>query len=172
MILDIDPPKMKRLYIYGAVEVEDTADRVMEVDIAFVQGGSFVVGSQETPFTHNFELKLTGNHYTEDQPMSDGPNCGAKALCVYGASSRDVAIPGYIDMHGVDVGKSWVKLVVTANAGDSNIELSEAVNWAAGAEIVISSTSWEYKETEKQGRRNGMTDRGRDDRETNSKPWE
>ena len=149
MILDIDPPKMKRLYIYGAVEVEDTADRVMEVDIVFVQGGSFVVGSQETPFTHNFELKLTGNHYTEDQPMSDGPNCGAKALCVYGASSRDVAIPGYIDMHGVDVGKSWVKLAVTANAGDSNIELSEAVNWAAGAEIVISSTSWEYKETEK-----------------------
>ena len=149
MILDIDPPKLKRIYIYGAVEIEDTADRLLEVEIIFVQGGSFVVGTPGTPFTHNFELRLNGNHRTEDQPMLDGANCGAKALCVYGTSSRDTPIPGYIDMHGVDVGKSWVKLGATANAGDSTLELTEAVTWAAGSEIVISSTSWEYKETER-----------------------
>ena len=149
MILDIDPPKLKRIYIYGAVEIEDTADRLLEVEIIFVQGGSFVVGTPGTPFTHNFELRLNGNHRTEDQPMLDGANCGAKALCVYGTSSRDTPIPGYIDMHGVDVGKSWVKLGATANAGDSTLELTEAVTWAGGSEIVISSTSWEYKETER-----------------------
>ena len=150
MILDVEPPKLNRLYIYGAIEVEDIEDRVMEVDIVFVQGGSFVVGSQETPFTNNFELRLTGHHRTPDQPMQDAPNCGAKALCVYGTSSRDLVIPGYIDMHGVDVGKSWVKLAATADAGATTLELSEDVStWTVGAEIVISSTGWEYKETEK-----------------------
>ena len=48
------------------------------------------------------------------------------------------------------VGKSWVKLSATADAGSTTLELSEDVStWTVGAEIVISSTGWEYKETEK-----------------------
>ena len=123
MILDMEPPKLDRLYIYGAVEVEDTpdvGDLVMEVNIVFIQGGSFVVGSQDSPFKNSFELRLTGHHRTPDQPMQDAPNCGAKALCVYGTSSRDLVIPGFIDMHGVGVGKSWLKLAATADTREDS----------------------------------------------------
>jgi len=149
MILDVDPPKLKRLFIYGALEVEDTEDRVIESELVLIQGGSFIVGREDAPFTHKFDLILHGNHLTEDQPMYDAPNCGAKALCVYGTSARDSPIPGFVDMHGIDVGKSWVKLGKTANVGDTSIELTEAVSWEANSEIVLSATSWEYKETEK-----------------------
>ena len=149
IILDEDIPKLKRINIYGALEVEDTADRTIEVEIVFILGGSFIVGRPGAPFTHNFELVLSGNHRTTDQPMDDAANCGAKSLCVYGHSFRDTPIPGYIDMHGVDIGKSWVKLAATANPGDTSLELVEEVTWPADSEIVISSTSWEYRETER-----------------------
>ena len=55
MVLDVDPPKLKRLYIYGALEVEDTSDRSIETEI--------------------FDLILHGTHQTEDRPMQDAPNC-------------------------------------------------------------------------------------------------
>ena len=149
IIMDEDIPRLRRINIFGALEVEDTADRTIEADIVFILGGSFIVGRPDVPFTHNFELLLTGHHGTPDQPMDNAANCGAKALCVYGHSYHDTAIPGFVDMHGVDSGKSWVKLAVTANPGDTSLELVEAVTWPADSEIVISSTSWEYRETER-----------------------
>ena len=148
MILDADPPRLTRLYIYGALEVEDTADRTVEAELVLIQGGSLIVGRQDEPFTHKFDLVLAGNHRTTDQPMYDAPNCGAKALCVYGTSARDTPVPGFIDMHGVSSGSSWVRLASTAQPGDTEIELTEEVVWQVGSEVVLAPTSWEYKETE------------------------
>ena len=123
----------------GALEVDDTADRTLEVEILLLRGGKLQVGTEESPFTHNFNLVLAGDHYTEDQPLPNGPNLGAKALGVF----------GYADMHGTDVGTVWTKLEATAAAGDTSLELSEAVTWAEGSEVVITSTSYELLETER-----------------------
>ena len=138
-VMDIDPPPLRMIFVYGGLEIEDEADHVLDVEIMLIQGGKFLVGTQDEPFTHNFELVLTGNHYTEDQPLPDGPNLGAKALGVF----------GFADMHGQDIGVAWTKMATTAAAGDTTIELSEAVTWAAGSEIVISTSSYELHETEK-----------------------
>jgi len=74
MILDVQPPVLTRLYIYGALEVEDTEDRTIEANIVLIQGGKLQVGSEEEPFTNKFDLVLAGDHFTEDQPMFDAPN--------------------------------------------------------------------------------------------------
>jgi len=123
----------------GALEVSDDADYQLDVEILLLRGGKLQVGTEDEPFQHKFDLILSGNHYTEDQPLPNGPNLGAKALGVF----------GYADMHGMDIGTSWVKLAATAAAGDTTLELSEAVSWAAGSEIVISTTSYELHETER-----------------------
>ena len=149
MILDVQPPVLKRLNIYGALEVEDTDDRIIEAEIVFIQGGKLEVGTEANPFTHKFDMILAGDHLTDDQPMFDAPNCGAKSLCIYGYNAKDVPISAFLDMHGVDIGTPWVKLASTAEAGDTTLTLSQSVNWTMGGEVVVSSTSWEYKETEK-----------------------
>merc|ERR1719483_1010979 len=138
-VVDIDPPPLRMIFVYGGLEIEDEADHVLDVEIMLIQGGKFQVGTQEEPFTHKFDLLLTGNHYTVDQPLPDGPNLGAKAMGVF----------GFADMHGQDIGVAWTKLAATAAAGSTEIELSEAVTWAAGNEIVISTSSYELHETEK-----------------------
>ena len=140
-VLDEDPPPLRMIMIeaMGALEVDDTADRTLEVEILLLRGGKLQVGTEETPFTHNFNLVLAGNHFTEDQPLPNGPNLGAKALGVF----------GFADMHGADVGTAWTKLDATAAAGDDTLELSEEVTWAEGSEVVITSTSYELHETER-----------------------
>merc|ERR1719322_859785 len=106
-----------------------------------IQGDTaqLVAGYEDAPYQNTFNLVLRGDHYTEDQPLPNGPNLGAKALGIF----------GFADMHGVDVGVSWTKLAATAAAGDTTLELSEAVTWAAGSEIVISTSSYELQETER-----------------------
>ena len=138
-VMDVDPPPLERIYLYGGLEISDEADHKLEVDIILIQGGKLECGTQKTPHLRKFELILTGNHYTPDQPLPNGPNLGAKALGVF----------GWLDMHGVDNGKSFVKLASSANAGDSTIELVEEVTWSLESEIVITSTSFETMETER-----------------------
>ena len=138
-VMDIDPPPLERIYIYGGLEINDDSDHKLEVEIILVQGGKFECGTQETPHVNKFELILSGNHYTPDQPLPNGPNLGAKALGVF----------GFLDMHGVDTGSSFVKISADATAGGTTIEISEAVTWSVGSEIVISSTSFESLETER-----------------------
>ena len=149
VVLDTNPPKFSKLYVYGTLEVEDTEDRRLEVEILLVMGGRLIVGEKEKPFENKFELYLHGNHYTTDQPMFNAPNLGAKALGVYGDSIRTSVYPGLIDMHGKDIGQSWVKLAKTVQPGDTTIELTDEVAWAAGDKVVISATDYESLETEK-----------------------
>ena len=149
VVLDENPPKFKRLYVYGTLEVPDTEDRRLEVEILLIMGGRLMVGEETTPFEHNFELYLHGDHYTTDQPMYNAPNLGAKALGVYGDSIRTSVYPGLLDMHGKDVGKSWVKLAATVEKGASVLTVEEDITWKAGDKIVITATNYEPLETEK-----------------------
>ena len=139
MVMDINPPRLKKIFIYGGLEIMDDADHKLEVEIILIQGGKLECGTQGKPHVHKFELVLFGNHRSEEQPLPNGPNLGAKALGVF----------GFLDMHGVDSGISFTKLASTANAGDTAIELMEEVGWSVGDEIVISATSYELKETER-----------------------
>ena len=137
-VMDIDPPVLSRIYLYGGLEIEDEADHKLEVGIFLIQGGRFQAGLPKKPFKHNFELVLHGDHMTRDQPLP-GVNLGAKALGVF----------GFADMVGKDVGTAWVKLAATAPRGTKVLELVDPVTWVAGDEVVISSTSFELHETEK-----------------------
>ena len=138
-VMDIDPPPLKRIYLYGGLEIMDNEDHKLEVEIILIQGGKLECGTQDVPHINKFELVLHGNHLTEDQSLPNGPTLGAKALGVF----------GFLDMHGVDTGASFVKLASTAIAGDLTLELSEPVTWDIGSEVVISSTSYEILETER-----------------------
>ena len=149
VVLDTNPPKFKRLYVYGTLEVQDTEDRRLEVEILLVMGGRLIVGEENNRFQHNFELYLHGNHYTTDQPMFNAPNLGAKALGVYGDSIRDLVYPGLIEMFGRNDTTSWVSLAKTANIGETTIEVEEEPGWKAGDKLVITATNYESLETEK-----------------------
>ena len=144
MVMDESPPPMVRLMIYGVLEIADEMDMSLSAEIIMIQGetAQLVAGTADVPYQHNFDLILMGNHETEDQPLPDGPNLGAKALGVFGK----------LQLHGLDVGRTWTRLAQDAMAGDNTIVLSESVDptyWTTGAEIIIAPTGFEPMEKEK-----------------------
>jgi hypothetical protein len=53
------------------------------------------------------------------------------------------------DMYGTPRLLTWTELAVTANVGDTNITLTQTVDWAIGELIVIASTSADHYEAER-----------------------
>ena len=109
MVMDEDPPLLTKLFIYGVLEIDDQMDMTLSAEIIMIQGDTaqLVAGFDDTPYTNNLEIILRGNHTTPDQPLPNGPNLGAKALGVFGK----------LQLHGLDVGRTWTRLAQTAAAG-------------------------------------------------------
>lgn len=81
MVADVPLPTMKKLFIYGTLELEDTRNYVINATYVFIHGGRLVAGfSEEEPFTHKLHFILQGNHLTPDIPLPNGPNMGSKVL--------------------------------------------------------------------------------------------
>ncbi|XP_050685917.1 fibrocystin-L-like isoform X2 [Eriocheir sinensis] len=146
LIVDTETPKLRRVYVYGTLEFDDTMDHYFEATIIYIQGGSVVAGfNKEKPFTHNLEIQLRGSIDPEDPdneafPMPQGvPDVGWKAIGVF----------GYLKLHGVVSGQSWHKLGATAEAGSMTVTLAEApdASWL-NKMVVISTTSKDATESE------------------------
>ena len=56
---------------------------------------------------------------------------GAKVLAL-----RD----GIVDLHGLNVIRTWTKLAATATAGATQITLLQNVDWPVGSQIIIATT--------------------------------
>ena len=144
MVMDESPPPLTRMYIYGVLEIDDQMDMTLSAEIILIQGdlAQLVAGTMDEPYQHNFELILRGNHYTEDQPLPNGPNLGAKAL----------GVCGKLQMHGLDVGTTWSRLAADSPAGSNTLVLADAIDptfWKAGAEVIIAPTGFEPTEAER-----------------------
>ena len=102
--------------------------------------GEFVCGSRESPFTHQFDITLTGNAdnlSSTDMPSTMG--MGTKVIAAMGG--------GRISLHG-EPRSSWVMLDATTLPGASSLRLSEQTDWRAGDTIVVTSTSDDMEEAE------------------------
>ncbi|XP_064089363.1 fibrocystin-L-like [Macrobrachium nipponense] len=146
LIVDIATPPLARVYVYGAIEFEDTMHHTFSATIIYLQGGSVVAGfSEDAPFTHNLNIVLRGSldptdPDNVDMPMPMGvPSVGWKAIGVF----------GQLTLHGVHAGSAWAKLGATAAAGATQVTLAEAADpsWV-GKEVMITTTSKEALETE------------------------
>ncbi|XP_071946022.1 fibrocystin-L-like [Antedon mediterranea] len=138
VVADVPLPNINLLYIFGTLEIEDTRDNCINATYIFIHGGTLVIGWEKSPFQHQLHIFLNGNHFTEDFPLPNGPNMGAKVLGVFGG----------LEMHGVSPNITWTHLSSSLIAGDDIIYLRENVTWKVGDEIVVASTSYEAWETE------------------------
>jgi len=59
-----------------------------------------------------------------------------------------LGIYGDLKLHGKAHNHVWVKLAETAFANSNTLYLEQGVDWSVGMEIVITTTSYEFGETE------------------------
>ncbi|XP_054983665.1 fibrocystin-L [Sorex araneus] len=147
IVADTDIPPMERLIIWGVLELEDKLNVratntyrkvVLNATYISVQGGRLIGGWEDNPFKGELHIVLRGNHSTPEWPLPEGPNQGSKVLGVFGE----------LDLHGVPRAIYKTKLSETAESGSKILSLMDAVDWQEGEEIVITTTSYDFHQTE------------------------
>ena len=137
----VELPKLKRLFIYGVLELENGRDHILRAEIILISGlhGMLIAGWPDKPMVNNVIISVLGNHDTKDMPLTSNLNLGAKALGVFGR----------LQLFGKRHNVHWTRLAKTINTGDNIVELVDQVDWEEGDEILITTTTFESKQAEK-----------------------
>jgi len=136
-VMNVNPPRLNSLTILGKLLFEDTADRVLESNTILVWG-FLTVGNVARPFKHKARIALHGVRTSPSLIVHNDLFLGNKVMAVIGT----------LDMHGVTPNVAWTRLADTLEVGGGNLTLMEAVDWAEGDEIVVSSTEYDGAEAE------------------------
>lgn len=141
LLVDVDStPKLNAVVVEGSLifaphPSDANHERFFDAHYIFVSGGYMEVGTEEYPYTSKLTITMHGN-------------VSSPYLPIYGNKVLAVRF-GTLDMHGVTRTPSWTVLETTANALSTQITLATAVDWAAGEEVAIASTSYNGREGEK-----------------------
>ncbi len=129
ILLDQSTPELGGLMIMGTL-IFDTQDIELSAEWIMIEG-EFHIGSEAEPFTHQAVITLTGNDPTENIM---GMGLLTRGIMVMGG--------GTLELHGASPDVVWTKLDQHAEQGSISLDLTEAVDWQIGDEIVIAPTDY------------------------------
>ena len=136
ILLDVPNINLNTLVIEnGSLIAEDVRDYHLSAKNIMVRSGSFIVGTENSPFTHNFVLTLTSTRYDPTLPIF-----GNKVLAI---------MEGNLLLQGIPRNPVWTVLQQSAKIGENTITVAGPIDWVAGEEIVISSSSSDYTQSER-----------------------
>ena len=141
LLVDVDStPVLTAVIVEGSIifaphATDPTHHRTFDAKYIFVNMGKMEVGTEEFPYTSKITITL---HGTVSDPY----------LPIYGNKVLGVR-HGTLDMHGPERLPTWTVLESTAEVNSTTITLQRAVDWQAGEEISIASTSYNAHEAEK-----------------------
>jgi hypothetical protein len=169
ILVDISPPELFLVLVEGEL-VFDNKDLTFDAHYILVNGGKFLVGTEDVPFTNNLTITLHGDRYGSIEI----PEVGAKVLAVMNKGgahashaddmmvmdgngmmmghSDDVMRPsfseGILEIHGRPRKTVWTRIAVDAPAGTNILCLEDDADFQPGENLVIASTSHDYREAE------------------------
>lgn len=142
VILDVSPPPLSSLTIGGTLRFDPARDAsadalVLTARTVMVRGGGALeIGTESEPYAARAEIVLTGRPETD--PADAGSRMGAKVLAVMGA----------LRLHGTPR-LTWTRLAEPADAGATQIALTEPTDWKPGDRIALASTDFDYQQAER-----------------------
>ena len=120
----------------GSIQVEDgVRDYNLSARNILVKNGEFKIGSENNSFKKNLTLTLNGDNKDPALPIF-----GNKVLAV---------MEGSLEIFGKERNPTYALLSSTVKKGDFSIKLNCPVDWNAGEEIVIASSSHIAEEAER-----------------------
>jgi hypothetical protein len=140
IIMDVNPPKLGTLTIYGRLSFLDSSSRSLNVDSIAVWG-EFLIGTSDAPFFNNAEVVVYGTRYSGNTLILDNNLF---------LGNKVMAVLGRVSMVGRPRSIFWTKLSTTAasNATDITLRDSVAGSWFPGDRITITSTEYDYSQGE------------------------
>ena len=118
----------------GALVFSDEADYTFDAHYVFVRQGIFRAGTPERPYKHKLTITMHGTRYDPQLPTYGNKNIAVRE--------------GILDLNGIPRTPTWTMLYETASSGSSTIKLLRTVDWQAGEEIVLASSTHEHGNSE------------------------
>ena len=139
LYVDVDKtPVLNAIIVEGSLifasHTDPNHERFFDAHYIFVNKGMMEVGTEEFPYTSKITITM---HSSVEDPY----------IPIYGNKVIGVRY-GTLDMHGVTRDVTWTKLGETVEPGATVITLIEEVDWVAGEQIMIASTSFNGREGE------------------------
>ena len=139
LYVDVDKtPVLNAIIVEGSLifapHTDPNHERFFDAHYIFVNKGMMEVGTEEFPYTSKITITM---HSSVEDPY----------IPIYGNKVIGVRY-GTLDMHGVPRDVTWTKLGDTVERGATVITLIEEVDWVAGEQISIASTSFNGREGE------------------------
>jgi hypothetical protein len=133
VVLDESPPELGGILVDGGSLTFARMDlELTTAHIVLEHGGTLQIGTEEQPFEQEATITLTGSRSDVDSADVPCQDCGSKTIASVG---------GDLSIHGAVEEPTWTQLDATAEAGDTTITLTESVDWEAGDEVALPSTS-------------------------------
>jgi cell migration-inducing and hyaluronan-binding protein len=133
VVLDVSPPALRSLTVEGTLSFANNRDLELTTEWIMLHG-ELRVGSDATPHTRKATITLIN-----DVPGEDIGSMGDRGIMIMG---------GTLSLHG-NRKDSWTKLVKTAAAGSTTIEVLNVGDWKKGDEIVVASTDFDPHQAER-----------------------
>lgn len=140
LMVDVDStPELNLVMVEGSLifapDSNPQHERFFDANYIFLNKAYMEVGTESHPYTSKLTITMHGNITSPYLPIF-----GNKCIAVKEST---------LDMHGVQRTPTWTVLHETALPGATQIKLSGQVDWVAGEEIAIASTSFDGREGEK-----------------------
>ena len=133
VVMDVSPPRLYFLVVQGNLTFART-NLQLDASFIFVMGGSFTVGTEDAPFLQEAQITLHGSPVSSELPLY-----GAKVIACRRCT---------LDLHGKPTAHTWTRLNQTAAAGATSMCFTDPVGWAAGSQLVVTSTGFDMNEAE------------------------
>lgn len=137
IVMDITPPKLNRLTIYGKLSFLSNATYprtlTLQVNSIACYGYFHIIGEDNGSFVGDATVNIYGTKQTSlPVTMTETTVLGSKVI---GVSGEMIVI-------GQSKNDSWVKLNATVEAGSRTIVLAKSVTWSSGDQIILSPTGY------------------------------
>jgi hypothetical protein len=139
VVLDVTPPALGGLTIDGKLSFANNRDLELTTEWIMLHG-ELEIGTEARPHTRKATITFTNNVKDEDISGVGGANDRVdRGIMLMG---------GTLNLHG-DRTNTWTKLASTANAGSTSIQVLNATGWRVGDEIVLASTDFDPRQSER-----------------------
>src|SRR5499425_978689 len=139
VVLDVTPPALNGVTIDGKLSFANNKDVELTTEWIMLHG-ELEIGTEKAPHTRKATITFTNNVKDEDISGVGGNNDKVdRGIMLMG---------GTLNLHGNQT-NTWTKLSSTANAGSTSIQVLNAAGWRVGDEIVLASTDYDPRQSER-----------------------
>ncbi|XP_029801305.1 fibrocystin [Suricata suricatta] len=140
VLVDMNLPLLKGLYVMGTLEFPVDRSNVLNVACMVIVGGELKVGTLENPLGKEQKLQILLR-------ASEGVFCDRFNGTVP-VDPGTIGVYGKVQLHGAHPKKSWTRLAADIAPGNERIIVEDSVAWRPHDKIVLSSSSYEPHEAE------------------------